>query len=50
MSNKKDTVKAAKAEINRDKGPKIPERTQGTLTDRHMRNHTPDRLYGDDAT
>ncbi|WP_155056620.1 hypothetical protein [Streptomyces blattellae] len=52
MSNKKSTVKAAKAEIKRDtKNVPTPQatRTQGALADRHVRAHTPDSLYGDDS-
>ncbi|WP_019061662.1 hypothetical protein [Streptomyces prunicolor] len=53
MGNKKNTVKAAKAEIKRDTkkvtDPKA-ERTQGALADRHVRHHTPDSLYGEDST
>jgi len=49
---KKDTVKAAKAQINRDtnnsSNPTV-QSTQGSLADRHIRTHTPDSLYGDDS-
>jgi hypothetical protein len=50
-SNKKTTVKAAKAQINRDtkQNPNPPATsTQGFLADRHIRNHTPDSLHGED--
>ena len=54
MSNKKNTVKAARAQITRDtkQNPNPPATsTQGFLADRHVRGHTPDSLYGDeDAT
>ncbi|WP_406463422.1 hypothetical protein OH768_48110 [Streptomyces sp. NBC_01622] len=52
-SNKKSTVRAAMAQINRDtKDNPHPKstNTQGALSDRHVRAHTPDSLYGDDAT
>ncbi|WP_367435257.1 hypothetical protein [Streptomyces celluloflavus] len=52
MVNKKDTVRAAKADIERDTRGMSTEpdarRTQGALVDRHARQHTPDRLYGED--
>ncbi|WP_208882423.1 hypothetical protein [Streptomyces armeniacus] len=48
-NNKDQTVKAAKGEIQRDKGKPTPQRTQGTLTDRYTRQHTPERLYGEDS-
>ncbi|WP_405961325.1 hypothetical protein OG235_37325 [Streptomyces sp. NBC_00024] len=51
MSNKKNTVKAAKAAIAKDtkKNPTPPATsTQGALVDRHVRTHTPDSLYGED--
>ncbi|MDX3841716.1 hypothetical protein [Streptomyces europaeiscabiei] len=53
MGNKKSTVKAAKAQIEKDtkdsqKTP-TPKVTQGSLVDRHVRNHTPDSLYGEDS-
>lgn len=52
-SNKKSTVKAAMAQIKKDTkdnpNPKSTN-TQGALSDRHVRSHTPDSLYGDDAT
>lgn len=41
------------AQINRDtKDNPHPKstNTQGALSDRHVRAHTPDSLYGDDAT
>ncbi|MDT3396186.1 hypothetical protein RKE29_05965 [Streptomyces sp. B1866] len=55
MARKKDTVKAAKSAIARqvrEPNPpptpshEDPVRTQGALVDRHVRNHTPERLYG----
>lgn len=53
MSNKKATIKAAKAEIRRDTKPvpgtPKPTRTQGALADRHVRAHTPDSLNGEDS-
>ncbi|MFI5475025.1 hypothetical protein ACIA6D_33050 [Streptomyces cacaoi] len=53
MGNKKSTVKAAKVQIQKDtktsqKTP-TPQVTQGSLADRHVRNHTPDILYGEDS-
>ncbi|MFU0240480.1 hypothetical protein ACKI1J_32665 [Streptomyces scabiei] len=51
MSNKKNTVKAAKAQISKDtkNNPAPPATsTQGSLADRHVRNHTPDILYGEE--
>ncbi|WP_327346021.1 hypothetical protein [Streptomyces europaeiscabiei] len=51
MSNKKNTVNAAKAAIQKDtkKSPNPPATsTQGALADRHVRTHTPDSLYGED--
>ncbi|MFJ6566879.1 hypothetical protein ACIQNU_05630 [Streptomyces sp. NPDC091292] len=49
MSKAKNTVAAAAAAIKRDtkKNPKPrPDQTQGALADRHVRNHTPEILYG----
>ncbi|MDX3298571.1 hypothetical protein PV569_33460 [Streptomyces scabiei] len=51
MSSKKNTVKAAKAQISKDSksNPDLPATsTQGFLADRHVRTHTPDSLYGED--
>ncbi|KUL26653.1 hypothetical protein [Streptomyces regalis] len=50
VSNKKSTVKAAKAEIKREMrgASKPPASTQGALADRYVRSHTPDSLYGED--
>ncbi|MER6011052.1 hypothetical protein [Streptomyces bluensis] len=51
-NNKNSTVKAAKAQIERDtkNNPKPTTRsTQGALVDRYIRTHTPDSLYGDDS-
>ncbi|QPL14077.1 hypothetical protein QEH48_gp048 [Streptomyces phage TurkishDelight] len=51
MSNKKNTVKAAKAQIAKDtkKNPTPPATsTQGSLADRHVRHHTPEILYGNE--
>lgn len=50
-NNKSSTVKAAKAQIERDtKNNAHPttQVTQGSLADRHVRNNTPDSLYGDE--
>ncbi|SDM62849.1 hypothetical protein SAMN04487981_10244 [Streptomyces sp. cf386] len=51
MSKARNTVAAATAAIKRDMG-KIPaprpHHTQGALADRHMRQHTPDSVYGED--
>ncbi|MDX3067097.1 hypothetical protein PV518_33820 [Streptomyces sp. ND04-05B] len=47
----KNTIKAAKAQISKDTktNPTPPAKsTQGSLADRHVRNHTPDILYGED--
>jgi hypothetical protein len=52
-NNKSSTVKAAKSQIGRDtKNNATPtaQTTQGSLSDRHVRNHTPDSLYGDKDT
>ncbi|MFE2043253.1 hypothetical protein ACFXAZ_20455 [Streptomyces sp. NPDC059477] len=53
MSNKKNTVKAAKSQIKKDtrNSQKTPttQVTQGSLVDRHIRNHTPDSLYGENS-
>lgn len=52
MSNKKNTVKAAKAQIQRDtknNSKTTTQTTQGSLVDRHLRHHTPDSLYGEDS-
>lgn len=53
MGNKKSTVKAAKAQIQKDtkNSQKTPttQVTQGSLVDRHVRNHTPESLYGEDS-
>ncbi|MFD9248410.1 hypothetical protein [Streptomyces bottropensis] len=47
------TVKAAQAQIQRDtaknKAKPTPTTTQGSLVDRHIRQHTPDSLYGENA-
>ncbi|WP_333745483.1 hypothetical protein [Streptomyces sp. IBSBF 2950] len=51
MSNKRNTVAAAQAQISRDtKANPDPSATstQGSLADRHVRAHTPDSLYGED--
>ncbi|MEI5526788.1 hypothetical protein ACKI16_24100 [Streptomyces scabiei] len=51
MSNKKNTIKAAKTQISKDtKNNPAPRATstQGSLADRHVRNHTPASLYGDE--
>ncbi|MET9812325.1 hypothetical protein [Streptomyces sp. NPDC006355] len=51
-NNKKSTVKAAKAQIERDtenSTKPTPQSTQGSLADRHVRAHTPDSLYGDES-
>ncbi|MFJ2909346.1 hypothetical protein ACIO8F_07910 [Streptomyces sp. NPDC087228] len=49
----RDTIKAAKTVVARDlknsATPDDPTRTQGAVADRHIRQHTPDRLYGEDA-
>ncbi|MGW0756113.1 hypothetical protein ACWD1Y_06430 [Streptomyces sp. NPDC002814] len=53
MSNKKNTVKAAKSQIQKDtKNSSKPtaKTTQGSLADRHVRNNTPDSLYGEDSS
>ena len=53
MGKKKSTVKAAKAQIQKDtkNNQKTPttQVTQGSLVDRHVRNHTPESLYGEDS-
>ncbi|MFF9568519.1 hypothetical protein [Streptomyces sp. NPDC014685] len=47
----RDTIKAAQAVIARDvkdsATPDDPVRTQGAVADRHIRQHTPDSLYGE---
>ncbi|MBP5896402.1 hypothetical protein [Streptomyces scabiei] len=51
VSNKKNTIAAAKAQISKDSKskPDLPATsTQGFLVDRHVRAHTPDSLYGED--
>ncbi|MCX5250628.1 hypothetical protein OG895_36430 [Streptomyces sp. NBC_00201] len=53
MSNKKNTEKAANSESKRDTKPvsgTLPsQHTQGAPADRHVCNHTPDNLCGDDS-
>lgn len=50
MSKAKPTIEAAKAVIKRDtrkaKTEPSSERKQGAIVDRHIRSHTPERLYG----
>ncbi|GAA3856179.1 hypothetical protein GCM10023084_07600 [Streptomyces lacrimifluminis] len=52
MGKGKNTVAAAAAAIKRDtaRNPApSPDQTQGALADRHVRQNTPDSLYGDDS-
>ncbi|MFD7514087.1 hypothetical protein ACFV85_04685 [Streptomyces niveus] len=52
MGKAKNTIAAAAATIKRDtrKNPSPrADQTQGALADRHVRHHTPDRLYGDNG-
>lgn len=41
----KDTVAAAKSAVKKDRTNGSPAKTQGALVDRHIRTHTPERLY-----
>ena len=49
MGIAKRTVVAAQAAIERDRTNGTPQNTQGSLADRHVRTHTPESLYPNEA-